>query len=613
LITRRLGKIRQQIGRLHVPLAAYGAVGITEKEYIIAILNHDGSSLVSRKANQKNQAEEILSWIRQHAKRHNLKIIAMAIINGREAEKLAARLWLEEDIVPYIEENHTGITEAVVRQTAARVVGKFDENHLVKVPVEPQTNEVTVAPLVTVQDYETTMSTSAWRCLQNLAQDFKTKRKSWLFINATPQGGGVALMRHALMRLFKLLEVEAHWHVLQPDREVFEITKTKFHNILQKVASPELVLTETDQKLYSNWIDENVTRLTPAIKRAGIVVIDDPQPSGLIPKLREINPAVRIIYRSHIHLDSDLLAASGTPQEKSWQFIWKSAQAADLFVSHPIEKFVPQEVQRKTVYMPATTDPLDGLNKELDDRQLKYYMSLFNKILLEHDQQPLDEKRPYIIQVARFDPSKGIPDVIEAYRQLCEKLGAHRKKPQLVLVGHGSIDDPDGIPIYNMTMHLLQNQKYASLSGDIKVVRLHHNDQIFNALLRASYIALQLSHKEGFEVKVTEALHKGKPVIAYRTGGIPLQIEDGETGYLVETHDIKMVADKLYELLVNEQQYEKLSRQAQEKLTPHYLTGYNALKWLYLAQDSDGFFKSVINDRELQIIDQDCYPGQPER
>ena len=52
-----------------------------------------------------------------------------------------------------------------------------------------------------------------------------------------------------------------------------------------------------------------------------------------------------------------------------------------------------------------------------------------------------------------------------------------------------------------------------------------------------SKFALQLSTREGVEVKVSEALHSGKPVIALRMGGIPLQIVDGKSGYLCEPGD----------------------------------------------------------------------------
>ena len=143
----------------------------------------------------------------------------------------------------------------------------------------------------------------------------------------------------------------------------------------------------------------------------------------------------------------------------------------------------------------------------------------------------MDLKIPYIIQNARFDPSKGIPDTIEAFSHLMKAYSLDDpQRPQLVIVGHSSVDDPDGIPIYNLTLNLI-HENYPDLTDDIKVVRLPHIDQLSNALVRRSKIVLQLSHKEGFEFKVTEALMKGRPVIAYRAGGIPLQIEHNKSGF----------------------------------------------------------------------------------
>src|SRR5260370_21068430 len=124
--------------------------------------------------------------------------------------------------------------------------------------------------------------------------------------------------------------------------------------------------------------------------------------------------------------------------------------------------------------------------------------------------------------------------------------------PQLVLAGNGSIDDPDGLPLYNAIMELLRSERYADLASDVKVARLPHIDQLLNTLLRKCTVALQLSLKEGFEVKVTEALMKGKPVIAYRAGGIPLQIQGGRDGFLVAVGDTRQVTQHLYHVLPND-------------------------------------------------------------
>jgi glycosyltransferase involved in cell wall biosynthesis len=335
---------------------------------------------------------------------------------------------------------------------------------------------------------------------------------------------------------------------------------------------------------------KNAKGLSHVIKKANVIVIDDPQASGLIPHIRKINPQVKIIYRSHIQLEADLIATRNTPQYITWKFLWSSIKESNVFVSHPVEEFVPKNVpKKKVVFMPAVTDQLDGLNKKLSKQQLNYYLEMFNNILRESNQKPLDITRPYITQIARFDPSKGIIDVIEAYRALrrrMEKRGVDKKIiPQLVIAGHSAIDDPEGAPILIETMNIIHMYRYRPYADDIKIARLIHSDQLLNALLRASHIAVQLSYKEGFEVKVTEAIAKGKPVIAYNSGGIPLQINHGRNGFVVEPGDTDRVAHYLYKLFVNTSLYREMSRRCVRELNQDFFTVANATKFLQLSND----------------------------
>lgn len=581
LLRKGLASIRLQIEELHIPTSAYTSIALTGDEFFISIMYGDDSTMMRRRIKTDDYHQEIIEAIRKYNADNNIKVVAANIVDDPHAEELGAKLWLEEDIVPFVNLETEIASEGIVQEAARHVRLYFDEHDLVIVPLDAP-NEVSVTCLVTPEEYKQTVSPKAWKYLLEQARLFRERNNRIVFFNATPQGGGVALMRHGLLRLFRLLGIDAHWHVMQPNSNVFEITKTKFHNVLQGVAPEGVELTDHDKELFTVWSTDNAEVFQNVIRTAKVIVIDDPQPSGMIPRIREYNPHVRLVYRSHIHLNRDSISAPNTPAEKSWQFIWNNVQHADLFVAHPVETFIPYEAHDNAVTMPATTDPLDGLNKELSAEQSDYYLRLFNKILLEHDQKPLDTARPYIVQITRFDPSKGIPDVIESYRLLRERLPKNIPTPQLVLAGHGSIDDPDSVPVYNMTLHLLQEEQYRHLADDVKVVRLHHNDQILNSLLRNSKVVLQLSHREGFEVKVTEALRKGKPVIAFRAGGIPLQIDDGKSGFLVDVGDCQKVAEHLLDLLSDEKLYKNMSRQARESINPHFFMVHNAIKWLFL-------------------------------
>jgi len=96
-------------------------------------------------------------------------------------------------------------------------------------------------------------------------------------------------------------------------------------------------------------------------------------------------------------------------------------------------------------------------------------------------------------------------------------------------------------------------------------------------------IALQLSTREGFEVKVSEALHAGKPVIASRTGGIPLQIQHDKSGYLCEVGDNDQVATHLYDLHTDEKLYDAVSnfarKNASDEVSRVALSGSHVLPW----------------------------------
>jgi len=287
--------------------------------------------------------------------------------------------------------------------------------------------------------------------------------------------------------------------------------------------------------------------------------------------------------------------------------MWETIRQADVFISHPVRTFVPSDVRPTEVaWLPATTDwyapaaprnehnantcRLDGLNKNMQDWDVKYYL---HKLRQTCRDQLLPElaypKRPYITQIARFDPSKGIPDVIKSYAKLREMLkdASAEQSPQLVICGHSSIDDPDGSLIYDQTMSLIHDQ-FSQYRDDIIVVRIGPSDQVLNAIMSMSKVALQLSTREGFEVKVSEALHKGKPVIATKAGGIPLQVEHGKSGYLVARGDHDAVAKHLYDLFTDAKLYDEMSSYAKHHVSDEVHTVGNALSWLYLASSVAG-------------------------
>ena len=136
--------------------------------------------------------------------------------------------------------------------------------------------------------------------------------------------------------------------------------------------------------------------------------------------------------------------------------------------------------------------------------------------------------------------------------------------------------------IYDQTMSQLETQ-YPHVLKDVSVMRLNPNDQLLNCVISNAHVVLQLSTREGFEVKVSEALHAGRPVIATLTGGLPLQVKDKINGYLVEPGDWKAVAGHLVDLFTNDELYKKMCHAAKTGISDEVGTVGNAIGWYYLA------------------------------
>ncbi|GAW22152.1 hypothetical protein ANO14919_116870 [Xylariales sp. No.14919] len=452
------------------------------------------------------------------------------------------------------------------------------------------------ASMVTLENHRALCGEATWAAMMRYATELRTRGTRIAFFSATPQGGGVALMRHALCRLSRLLGVDLNWYVPKPRPGVFRSTKD-MHNILQGVNKPGKRLTKDEQDAITDWITHNAKTywlssggpLGPVEEGgAHVIVVDDPQMPTLIPLIKKLTPNRPVIYRSHIQIRSDLIEEKGSAQEEAWGFLWDAIRLSDLFISHPIPEFVPRDIPRDMVaYMPATTDWLDGLNKPIDPWASSYYFNLYNRECTSNQMTKLlYPERKYIVQIARFDPAKGIPTVLNAYaefRKRADKSGLSLQDiPQLVVAGNSSIDDPDAGIVFDEALVQIETA-CPELRGDISIMRLPANDQLLNTLIAHAHVVLQLSTREGFEVKVSEALHAGRPVIATRAGGIPIQVKDGENAFLIEPDDYEAVAQRLVELCADARLWERMSRAAATGVSDEVGTAGNALCWYYLA------------------------------
>lgn len=101
---------------------------------------------------------------------------------------------------------------------------------------------------------------------------------------------------------------------------------------------------------------------------------------------------------------------------------------------------------------------------------------------------------------------------------------------------------------------------------------------------------------------VSEAIHKGKPVIATHAGGIPLQIENGKNGFLVDVGDTESVANHLIDLWTNPGLYEQIKAYSLSHLSDEVSTVGHALNWLFLASELSKGLKVRPQENWIQDI-----------
>jgi trehalose synthase len=319
-------------------------------------------------------------------------------------------------------------------------------------------------------------------------------------INSTRVGGGVAEILERLIPLMGEVGLDPRWEVIRGTEEFFAFTK-RLHNALH---GAQISFSPHDRQLYYDITRENLNTIN---LDADVIFIHDPQPAALI-QAREANGArkgVKWLWRCHIDVSA--------PGAGSWDFLEPLVERYDVAVFS-----APQFARRldiPQILISPSIDPLSDKNRELQTAEIE---SVLKRLGIRND-------KPIITQISRFDRLKDPLGVLAAWR-----IARRRNDCQLILAGGAAPDDPESVQV------LKEVREHAGDDPDVHVLDLPPNSNVeINALQRASTVVLQKSVKEGFGLTVSEALWKGKPVIAGAVGGIPLQITHKYSGILTYT------------------------------------------------------------------------------
>lgn len=172
-------------------------------------------------------------------------------------------------------------------------------------------------------------------------------------------------------------------------------------------------------------------------------------------------------------------------------------------------------------------------------------------------QASLCEGRPTALFLGVLVESKGVKDLLLAWPEVLAKLPHAR----LVLGGVGNTQQ----------VHAWIGRAGTSAADSI-VMPGWVSGAEKERLMREAWVFVLPSHIEALPMSILEAMAAGVPVVASNVGGIPMAVVSGETGFLIEPHDPRALAQRLVDVLADAALRSRLGEQARRAAIQQFST-----------------------------------------
>lgn len=167
------------------------------------------------------------------------------------------------------------------------------------------------------------------------------------------------------------------------------------------------------------------------------------------------------------------------------------------------------------------------------------------------------KSQPSIVFLGRFVPKKHPLALIEAFNLVRQKI----PNAKLTMIGDG-----EEMIRVKKRLKILKLNDYVKLWGplphtqSLEIVNQHW------LLAQHSVIALN-GDQEGFPVALAEGAALELPIVSTYHSGIPEQVIDGKTGFLVREFDYETMAERMIKLLTNPDLAEEMGKAGRENIT----------------------------------------------
>jgi len=156
------------------------------------------------------------------------------------------------------------------------------------------------------------------------------------------------------------------------------------------------------------------------------------------------------------------------------------------------------------------------------------------------------KKNNVIIAVGRFSPEKGYENLLKIWKLVADKY------PDWILKIYGE-GNYDGLNKFANNLNILDNIQLCNPEKNIE--NIYENAQML----------LNTSKSEAFGLSIIEGMAFGLPVISFdNISGAKSSIVNGENGYAIKKDDLKAYAEKVIYLIENEDDRDRISKNAKQ-------------------------------------------------
>ncbi len=370
-------------------------------------------------------------------------------------------------------------------------------------------------------------------------------------VNSTATGGGVAEMLRSLVAYVKGAGLDARWLVIPGNPAFFRVTK-RIHNYLHSSPGDGGPLDEQARVTYESALAAGLGQLLGRLRPGDVAILHDPQPAGLVPAVRD--HGTHAVWRCHVGIDEP-----GDLAHSAWQFLLPYVRPAEAYVFSRATFTWDGLNARRTWIIPPSIDAFSTKNRPMaEDRvrallqaagvlagiprgEARYVRLDGAEVTLARRAQmfetaPATVEDRLVVQVSRWD---GLKDPLGVMQGFAEHVAPY-SDAHLVLAGpdvQGVADDPEGgqvlVDCISAWGQLRSETRSRVHLAVLPMADGDENAALVNAIQRQATIVVQKSLAEGFGLTVSEAMWKGRPVVASAIGGIQDQIEDRVTGLLI--------------------------------------------------------------------------------